>query len=557
MRAAFGLAAFASGLALHSAFAGPIEPTTYPFLPSLTVNNEPAVCGAFESVVIEAFKGPQFQLSLADSYWPETKVQSVVFTANGLLPTAEAKNVTLNGVETLVGEGRWILAHVIQHAPMQDAHLFMLFADQASYLAKVKEIENVRDQYLDFEQAFADVRDVVPVEVPQDIEWIEEPSWGEHAFFIINDALYMVGRNNRTDPTELDLWRIHATSTKLACRVDLSTENQLTFGPVGHLHDLLRAISGEEPYYGGTMHTLNYVQLRGSPVVSRIALRPWSLSDFEPFASSADVDAWLDYWGQASLWNHRQWRKMEALKPAALNALAGYFRDAFGLSGMAALNLAQTSIERLMGCYFMFPASLHDLDLDNPRWRLRHALLAGAPWAEIAQLLPLDKPMGPQDWGWFEVEPSLDYALEHPTLLSQLLGQNSDPDAANGFGKTPLMYAAHFNLPKAAKLLLQHGANVNAQTGRKDKKRVSLFNGTTYRIDRWSRTPLMYALENADIDMVALLLDAGADPQAQDSSGGDAMDYLQRNVGLSSTEREQVAKLLRNAGYVGSEGQPQ
>jgi ankyrin repeat protein len=199
-----------------------------------------------------------------------------------------------------------------------------------------------------------------------------------------------------------------------------------------------------------------------------------------------------------------------------------------------------------MGCYFMFPSSLHDLDLDNPRWRLRHALLAGKPWADIAPLLPLDRPADSRDWGYFPMEPAPDYALEQPALLSQLLDQNVDPDAANGFGKTPLMYAAHFSLPLAARLLIEHGANVNAQTG---VNRTEIIVGGGYRIDIWSRTPLMYALENAGEEMIKLLLEAGADATAKDSAGRDALEYLQLNTRLSASARRAVLRDLRLAGY--------
>src|SRR5689334_16405671 len=106
MRVIFCLVALAAGLALQSAAAAdPIEPESYPFLPELTVNNEPAICGSFESVVIEAFKSRQFQLSLTDIEWPEAEARPVVFASGGSLPSAESRNLMLSGVEVTVDQG--------------------------------------------------------------------------------------------------------------------------------------------------------------------------------------------------------------------------------------------------------------------------------------------------------------------------------------------------------------------------------------------------------------------------------------------------------------------
>lgn len=546
MRAVFGFVVLAASLASQSVLADPIEPATYPFLPHLTVNNEPEVCGSFESVVIEAFKGPQFQLSLADSAWPEAEVQPVSFASANSLPSAESRSLLLTGVEVLADRGTRILAHVVQKSPMYEDHTFWLFKDSASYRATAKAIEARQDEYLDPADVLIDAHNVMPPEAPYDTEWIGVPSWGERAFFIVNGSLHVLVRNDRVDPTVLELWRVGLTSTQLACRASLSGSNPLKAGPVGALHDLLKTISGQEGPASGTMHTLSFVQQRGQPVIERMALRPWSVPSFEPYNSNADIDAWLEYWGQASLWNHRMLRQMKLLRPKALERLTRYYRETFWVDDLAAANWAEVSVERLMGCYFMFPASLHDLDLDNPRWRLRHALLAGKPWADIAPLLPLDRPTGSQDWGWFPMEPALDYALEQPALLSQLLDQKLDPDASNGFGKTPLMYAAHFNLPQAARLLLQHGAKVNAQTG---VNQTEIMIGGGYRIDIWSRTVLMYALENAGEEMIKLLLEAGADATAKDSAGRGALDYLRMNTRLTAASQQAIARDLMLAGY--------
>ena len=49
--------------------------------------------------------------------------------------------------------------------------------------------------------------------------------------------------------------------------------------------------------------------------------------------------------------------------------------------------------------------------------------------------------------------------------------------------------------------------------------------------------------------MVALLLDAGADPNARDSNDRDALDYLKLNTAIGSSAHREIEALLRKAGY--------
>jgi hypothetical protein len=553
MRAAFGFAAMLLALAALAAYAAEIEPTTYPFLPDLTMNNEPDVCGPFLAVVTEAFLGREFEFSLADQDWPEADVTPLAFSKLGLADPAKPHNLELTGVEIDLEGRRRILAHMVQPGPMRDDHGFLLFDDRAHYLDTLARIEASPAYHLNPDLIFEDARDVMPPEAPDETDWNGLPSWTATAFFRINGGTYVVVRNDKDDPTQLSLWRIEATASELACRVKISTPGKsgslghLAATSVGHLDATLQTISGQEPYASGSMHTLLWVQKHGLPVGSRVALRPWSAASFDAHNPAEDVRAWLDYWGHASLWNFRTFRKLEEQEKAASRELRDYYRDSFGLSDVDAQTWAARSIDVMLQRYFMFPATMHDLDLDNPRWRLRHALLAGRDWSEVEPLLASEG--GKSGWQWFELEPAIVYALEHPALLERLLAANVDVRAKNGFGKTALMYAAHFNLVESAAVLIRHHADVNAATGSADVGYSDLFNGLTYRIDFWFRTALMYALENAGVDMVALLLDAGADPNARDSNDRDALDYLKLNTAIGSSAHREIEALLRKAGY--------
>jgi hypothetical protein len=85
--------------------------------------------------------------------------------------------------------------------------------------------------------------------------------------------------------------------------------------------------------------------------------------------------------------------------------------------------------------------------------------------------------------------------FEVHTPVNDLLAQGADANVSDALGLTPLLYAVDRS-PRNVKILLAHGADVNARERRE---------GTTPRT-----TPLMIAVNKADVQTVRLLLDHGA-----------------------------------------------
>lgn len=125
-------------------------------------------------------------------------------------------------------------------------------------------------------------------------------------------------------------------------------------------------------------------------------------------------------------------------------------------------------------------------------------------------------------------ESPLSLAVKEPAILALMLQSGFDPNHQNEFGKTPLYYAIDFNQPKAVQLLLDSGANVNHGYQEGDPNDVTWRWGCT-SIEHWQRTPLMHAAQHADIAMLKLLLEAGADINSRDSLGKTAVDYAKDN----------------------------
>ena len=93
--------------------------------------------------------------------------------------------------------------------------------------------------------------------------------------------------------------------------------------------------------------------------------------------------------------------------------------------------------------------------------------------------------------------------------VALLLERGANVNATNVHGATALMAAAAAGEFPTAKLLIKHGANVNAQPGIGHE--AFIFGG--------ARSPLMWAAFRGNVPMLELLLDAGADVNAEGSVG--------------------------------------
>ncbi len=100
-------------------------------------------------------------------------------------------------------------------------------------------------------------------------------------------------------------------------------------------------------------------------------------------------------------------------------------------------------------------------------------------------------------------ESILSLAIDQPEALEYLLQQGISPNHSNAFGKTPLMYAAQYNLLDSAKLLIQYDANTVANTTRPDDT-------CYYALSTLKMTALHYAVRYASPDFIKLLMDNGA-----------------------------------------------
>lgn len=136
-------------------------------------------------------------------------------------------------------------------------------------------------------------------------------------------------------------------------------------------------------------------------------------------------------------------------------------------------------------------------------------------------------------------ESALFFALSNRDALIYLLDKGASINYANGFGKTALFYAIENAQPEVVSLLLERGADPNRSY--KSIEEIER-EPCVYDIKHGLRTPLMHAAQHADLAVMALLIEAGARLRDLDSLGWSALDYAVAH------ERSENANYLRSKG---------
>ena len=120
-------------------------------------------------------------------------------------------------------------------------------------------------------------------------------------------------------------------------------------------------------------------------------------------------------------------------------------------------------------------------------------------------------------------------ATGDPAAVEALIEHGADVDATEPEnGQTALMWAAAHRQPEVARVLLAHGAAVDARTVTRVQFRGTGLRSTTSPagatyFDAGGFTPLLFAARHGDIDSARLLLNAGADVDDTGADGNGAL----------------------------------
>jgi tetratricopeptide (TPR) repeat protein len=288
--------------------------------------------------------------------------------------------------------------------------------------------------------------------------------------------------------------------------------------------------------------------------LDQVLYRPWALNSASTSNPSENTYGdWpriaesLKLWSLTGPVEAAAWKSFEATLPRTIDLIAHFYVQAFGWeygkSRALAEHALKTALSRGFGFYMYSP-------LGSPEETvLRRALLDHRPMSEI-QALPIPSVATPK-----EAESALTLAIDYPEALKYLLSKGFDPDSANGFGKTPLMYAAQMNQIESARILLEAGADPNARTFIPEDT-------CNFTLKTDGMTALHYAVRYASAALINLFIDRGADTyssaHSEMFSGDYPLDWLHRysgsavgvdrNTHLTAADLEVLIPRLRVAG---------
>lgn len=144
-------------------------------------------------------------------------------------------------------------------------------------------------------------------------------------------------------------------------------------------------------------------------------------------------------------------------------------------------------------------------------------------------------------------ETPLFFALKNIENVKLLLKNRADVNHKNFFGKSALFYAVQFDDRALCELLLKSGANANESYIDENTKMNMINFGQaqvedTCGLEHTNRSVFMHAAAHATPEILKLLIDSGADINAADDAGFNALDYAMKE------QNEKTIKFLENLG---------
>lgn len=168
---------------------------------------------------------------------------------------------------------------------------------------------------------------------------------------------------------------------------------------------------------------------------------------------------------------------------------------------------------------------------------LHSVLLNGAPVPAISDFVDYEtETLGARRGLGADGDTALMAAVGNPDAVAFLLQRGFAVNDANVWGKTALMSAAQTDQAQSAKLLLDAGANIHAQTERKPG--VGVGGPDRREADSSRHTALLIAAAQAGSRTIDTLVDAGAARQAWSGYDQQICQQLEKNTRLEQSQRE-------------------
>ena len=320
-------------------------------------------------------------------------------------------------------------------------------------------------------------------------------------------------------------------STKAGQDVREQFANLLALQELQELQEMIAATRGNNSACTGH-HQFTMMEQRRDQLLTIASATPWLLEGDRIQEGFDESVLQFMLWGNRSLTTWRQLQRLAAVVAKATQDLSDYYQTEFAApddavdrwadltvkafinesfwwrenlsSGMSvaaeglALQdiLSSSSVDLVMSAYQARAGHFRPYDAAKlSGLHLNALVLRGDPDGLIPSLLEAGPDFAA---GW---EPALVYAVGQPDMLEVLMHASAPVDAPNVFGKTALMYAVQHGDLVSASVLLDAGAQVSRVTWTQDD---------CYHQVQFTRTALDYAIQSGSQEMVDLLREHGA-----------------------------------------------
>ena len=265
---------------------------------------------------------------------------------------------------------------------------------------------------------------------------------------------YLVG----TDEGRQEVYKVVAPKNwRLSCAVSLAPERlQQTKNPsvlnalaaIRALDDTVGAMAGGAGYCG-TMATSGRWRGDTQAALEETLYRPWASV---PIGSSSanSYGLYSSIWPSLVDWSLGGPGRVpgtfsyQTQLSRTTQVLAGFYQDKFGWSQQDSTDVAHEALINAVSHNFGF--YLYET---YPDAHLRQLILDHAEMAAIRAIN-----MQPANDNRDGSNNLLSIAVEYPEALKYLLAKGFNPNVANAFGKTPLMYAAQYDQLESTRILL-------------------------------------------------------------------------------------------------------
>lgn len=344
----------------------------------------------------------------------------------------------------------------------------------------------------------------------------------------------------------LQLYRADTQAWALSCDIALGPSSlrdsedadiREVVGTIDRLNAASRVMAGEKGDCG-SLRTRSRWRGYVDHALNLSLYRPWVL-DWPPSGSEnsggdySRIEKQLYQWSLGGLFEHRALADYGSKLEIAEARLARFYQERFRWSPEEAARVAHMALTHAISLGFGF--YMYEPFSDSAEMELRAAILEHRPIDQIRMMrldpAKIDRPYH---------DSILNIAVRYPAALRYLIERGLNPDQANGFGKTPLMYAAQEDQMEAVRILLDAGANPNASTMRPSDT-------CSHTVQTSGVTPLHYAARYGSPALIALLVERGSRTflAADGREEVYPRDWLALNTGMDEADRIALAELMR------------